>query len=126
MQIKLTASVFETEYGRSITPKELGKFLGLDPRSLIKYADRWGGVEVFPGTWRFFENRVKEVLDAELDNCAREKEIPRHCDGKGRTKRQTVSRRQQGFDEGSGGMGENEKSGAKKRPIRNTHGINFN
>ena len=55
----------EANYGRSINPTELAKFLGLDRRTIVKYAPRWGGVEVTPGTWRFFEKRILEVLNAE-------------------------------------------------------------
>jgi len=40
----------EANYGRSINPMELAKFLGLDRRTIVKYASRWGGVEVTPGT----------------------------------------------------------------------------
>jgi len=54
---------FESIYGRVIKPQELANFLGLDRRTVIKYADMWGGVQVSPGCYRFFENLVKERLD---------------------------------------------------------------
>ena len=48
----------ESRYGLSMTPKGLADFLGVDARTVIKYAHIWGGVEVAPGTYRFFENRI--------------------------------------------------------------------
>jgi hypothetical protein len=69
-------SELEQEYGRTITPQELGKFLSLDRRTIIKYAHRWGGVEVAPGTWRFFEKRILEVLNAQLNKETRNNALP--------------------------------------------------
>ena len=51
-------------FGKSYTPQELAQWLNLDPRTVNKYADRWGGVEVAPGKMRFFEKRIKEVINA--------------------------------------------------------------
>lgn len=51
------------ELGAPMTPQELGKLLKLDPRTVIKYYQRWDGVEVVPGKFRFFENRVREILN---------------------------------------------------------------
>ena len=73
-------SELEQEYGRAITPQELGKFLNLDRRTIIKYAHRWGGVEVAPGTWRFFEKRILEVLNAQLNKETRNNALPGQCD----------------------------------------------
>jgi hypothetical protein len=77
-QNSITAEDLKLIYGRSIKPKELATFLGLDARTLIKYADTWGGVEVSPGNWRFFENLIKEVIkDAEHNMQAWKKEVSR-------------------------------------------------
>ena len=62
-------SQLEKVLGRSITPEQLSAFLKLDRRTVIKYAYRWGGVEVTPGCWRFFEKRILEVLNAEQNNA---------------------------------------------------------
>jgi hypothetical protein len=43
--------------GECLTASELAEFLKLDRRTVVKYANRWGGVEVTPGTWRFFEKK---------------------------------------------------------------------
>ncbi len=34
----LLATDLESEYGKSITPQELGKFLGIDDRTVVNYA----------------------------------------------------------------------------------------
>jgi len=81
----------ESIYGRSMKPKELAEFLGIDTRTVIKYADRWGGVEVCPGKYRFFENRIKEVLDAKFNNETRSETMERNCHGQRRKTGQTVS-----------------------------------
>jgi hypothetical protein len=73
-------SELEQEYGRAITPQELSKFLSLDRRTIIKYAHRWGGVEVAPGTWRFFEKRILEVLNAQPNKETRNNALPGQCD----------------------------------------------
>jgi hypothetical protein len=72
----------ESEIGRTITPKELAKLLRIDARTVIKYAARWGGVEVSPGKYRFFENLVRRKLDAQY--CVKEWQTPgqRQCHGK--------------------------------------------
>jgi uncharacterized protein YjcR len=81
----------ESIYGRSMKPKELAEFLGIDTRTVIKYADRWGGVEVCPGKYRFFENRIKEVLDAKFNNETRLETMERNRHGQGRKTGQIVS-----------------------------------
>ena len=73
----------EKTLGRVIKPKELADYLGLDRRTVIKYASRWGGVEVTPGIWRFFEKRILEVINAVQDNKKRKTPIQgkRHSAG---------------------------------------------
>jgi len=44
-------------YGKAMTPKEVAIFLGVDYRTVIKYADRWGGVEVSPGKYKFYKEK---------------------------------------------------------------------
>jgi DNA-directed RNA polymerase specialized sigma subunit len=46
----ITAKDLENLYGRAMKPTELAKFLGIDVRTVKKYGDRWGGVEVAPVT----------------------------------------------------------------------------
>jgi hypothetical protein len=49
MKTTLTSTELTEIYGRYIEPVELAKFLGIDSRTVVKYAPRWGGVEVSPG-----------------------------------------------------------------------------
>jgi hypothetical protein len=88
----MNAKELESIYGQAIAPKELAKFLGLDPRTVIKYAHRWGGVEVAPGTWRFFDKLIMEVLNAEFDNETRTKAISWQCISSRDHKTKIVSR----------------------------------
>jgi uncharacterized protein YjcR len=75
----ITAKDLENLYGRAMKPTELAKFLGIDVRTVKKYGDRWGGVEVAPGYMRFFENRVLEALNAEFDKETRKEALSRKC-----------------------------------------------
>lgn len=93
--VKMTGTDMQNILGRAITPQELGKFLNLDRRTIIKYAARWGGVEVAPGTWRFFENRIMEVLNAEQGFEKRHVEVQGKRDGSGPDAAKTVSGREQ-------------------------------
>ena len=112
---------FESQYGRSVTPKELAKFLGIDTRTVIKYADRWGGVEVCPGKYRFFENRIKEVLDAQFNNETRRETMERNRHGQRREAGQTVSECHKRNISKSGSLG---KGNTKRTPRdEDRHGL---
>ena len=91
----MTETAMQNILGRAITAQELGKFLNLDRRTVIKYAARWGGVEVTPGTWRFFENRIMEVLNAEQGFEKRHMEVQGKRDGSGTDAAKAVSGREQ-------------------------------
>ena len=58
-RINMTEADLINLYGRCIEPKELAKFLNLDIRTLKKYSDRWGGVEVSPGRYRLDTGQEK-------------------------------------------------------------------
>ena len=95
LSLKMDLSL-EEALGRPYTPQQLGKILDLDPRTVIKYADRLGGVEVSPGKWRFFDNLVKESINnALLDKEARSKALSGIRDGKGYPAAKAVPKRQQ-------------------------------
>ena len=111
----------ESLYGRSMTPKELAKFLGIDTRTVIKYADKWGGVEVCPGKYRFFENRIKEVLDAKFNNETRRETMERNRHGQRRKAGQTVFRCHKKDVSESGSMGKGNTKGTRKNTDR--HGL---
>jgi hypothetical protein len=109
-------------YGRSIKPKVLADFLGLDQRTVIKYADFWGGVQVSPGRYRFFENRIKEILDdAWFDKQTREKALEGQHHGRGRFAPKSVPGRYKKNVQESRRMGNRKKERDGKRP--NRHGL---
>ena len=99
----------ESEYGRCISDKELAKYLDIDVRTLRKYAHHLGGVMIIPGRYRFFENLLKEVFNAELNNEKWHKTLPwKRTNSMGtnrQTETKTVSRRQQKIVQGLGSMG---------------------
>jgi hypothetical protein len=74
------------DLGQPITPKDLADCLGVDPRTVKKYYRRWGGIEVSPGCVRFFENRIKEVLNAEFNAQTRQETLCRNCMGRRRAR----------------------------------------
>ena len=118
----MMTSELEAIYGRFITPRELANFLGIDPRTVIKYADLWGGVQVSPGRYRFFENRIKEVLnDARFDNETREKAL----EGQHHGRRSVASEAVRGCDkkvlQAGRGLGNSTEGRDGKRT--NRHGL---
>jgi hypothetical protein len=118
METTLTSTELTEIYGRYIIPEEFAKFLGIDRRTVVKYAPRWGGVEVSPGKWRFFENRVKEVLNnAEFDKETWKGPLPSERDGKRKNKIEAVSGFHQTIISGSGNLGKRNKGKHDKGAI---------
>lgn len=58
-----TQHALEREYGRALTAKDVADFFRIDPRTVKKYATDLGGVWIF-GRLMFFENRIREAIDA--------------------------------------------------------------
>jgi hypothetical protein len=116
-------SELETTYGRSYTPQELGEFLQLDRRTIVKYAYRWGGVEVAPGTWRFFEKRILEVLNAEFDNETRNLSLPGQRDGKRSNATEGISGRLTKVEKGCLPMGRGYTKRTGERAIQDKYGV---
>ena len=124
MTTTLTLTELTEIYGRYIKPDELAKFLGIDRRTVVKYPRRWGGVEVSPGKWRFFENRVKEVLNnAEFDKETWKGPLPSERDGKRKNKSKAVSGQQQTIISGSGSLGNRNKGKPDKGTIPDKFGL---
>jgi len=108
-------------YGKALTPKELAVFLGVDYRTIIKYAETWGGVEVSPGKYRFFENIIRRKLDAQFDNKEKKKEMEGECNVEWDTKRKTVLRRLDSQQTQRNNMGEGGKRETGEKTDR--HGL---
>ena len=120
---EMTGTDMQNILGRAITPQELGKFLNLDRRTIIKYAARWGGVEVTPGTWRFFENRIMEVLNAEQGFEKRHVEVQGKRDGSGPDVAKTVSGREQKVVSDGAHLGKRSKKGTGETVIPDKFGV---
>ena len=110
-------------YGRSIKPRELAEFLGVDPRTVVKYADRWGGVQVAPGTYRFFENRIKEVLDAQQNKEKRCMEVQGICDSRRRDQTEAVPGCIEEVVSGGCSLGKGNKQASPREKFRDSHGV---
>jgi hypothetical protein len=123
MNTIMTSTELTEIYGRSIKPGELAKFLGIDRRTVVKYAQRWGGVEVSPGNLRFFENRIKEVLNAKLDKEAWKEPLPSERDGQRNQKREAVSGFHQTVISRSGNLGKRNKGKSDKGAISDKFGL---
>ena len=54
----------QQEFGAPMTVSQVAELLGVDRRTIKKYPELYGGVWVAPGRLRFFENRIREILDA--------------------------------------------------------------
>jgi hypothetical protein len=119
----MTSEQLTQLYGRPIKQKELAKFLGIDERTLKKYHHRWGAVEVAPGIFRYFENRVRGVLDGKCDKEKGEKEISWKRNGQGGNKPKTVSRCINEIKEGSNSLGKRRKRKNGKATIPDKFGI---
>ena len=113
----------EAIYGSSLKPKELAEFLGLDQRTVIKYAGHWGGVEVTPGTWRFFEKRILEVLNAEQSYEKRHSTIQSKRDGSGTDATKAVPGREQKVLSGGSDLGKRSKKGIGEEVIPDKFGV---
>jgi len=113
----------EANYGRSINPMELAKFLGLDRRTIVKCASRWGGVEVTPGTWRSFEKRILEVFNAEQGFEKRNSTISGKRDGSGTDAAKSFSGREQKVVSSGTGLGKGNKKRAGTEAIPDKFGV---
>lgn len=110
-------------YGCCITATELAEFLHLDRRTVIKYASRWGGVEVTPNTWRFFENRIMEVLNAEQGFEKRHITIQSQCNGKRNNETKDISGQFTKVEKGSLSLGRGNKKKLGERAVTDKYGI---
>ena len=117
----MSHSTLEQNYGRAIKPDELATFLGVDRRTVIKYSNRWGGIEVSPGKYRFFEKLIRRKIDAQFNNEKRKEKMAGHSDGQRPKKGQIVPRQFKGSLSGSSFMGKGGKREVRNRTDR--HGL---
>ncbi|MGA2781768.1 MAG: hypothetical protein ABSF13_07585 [Smithella sp.] len=111
------------EYGACLSATELAEFLKLDPRTVIKYADRWGGVEVAPGSWRFFEKRIMEVLNAEHNNEKRNVSLPRQCNSSRSNETKDISGQFTKVKKGSLSLGRANQKGTERDTVPDKYNV---
>jgi len=116
-------SDFVEKFGSCLTAIELAKLLKLDRRTVVKYASYWGGVEVTPGTWRFFEKRIKEVLNAQCSNETGKVSLPSQCNSAKGDETKNISGRFAKVKEGSLSLGRGNKEKTGKRTVTDKYGI---
>lgn len=124
----MTTNDLEIALGKCITDLELAKYLKVDVRTLRKYAHGLGGVVVMPGKYRFFENKIKEIIkNAELNH---EKWRPPVSSKRSSTRKawkketKAVSGRQQKISKKSGSMGGgNKETVGRRNGAGSRHGV---
>jgi hypothetical protein len=122
LQKKLTAENLKESFGDLITPEELAAYLKIDKRTLLKNALFWGGVEIYPGKFRFFADIVKGRLShARLDIETRKKEMARSSGAQRKKKTEAVSGCIKKIPAGSFSVGK--RGAGKTQGRRDPHGI---
>ena len=105
------------QYGPTLTPQQLADYLQVDTRTIRKYADRWGGVQVCPGVYRFPLKIVQEVVERAVINSETwEEKMERQHNGQGNNQAKVISRQQQGIRKGGRNVGSGNKKGTAKIP----------
>jgi hypothetical protein len=97
-----TSTLLQREFGRAISAKEVAEFFHVDPRTVKKYAHELGGVYLL-GRLTFFENRVRERIDALQNNQAREDALARLRQTKRATGPKAFRHKNRGPELGGGG-----------------------
>jgi hypothetical protein len=106
------------------TSKEVGERFGVDARTVRKYYWLYGGVEVAPGHYRFFENRIREIIYANTNAPTRRFAVERSGEGKGKDLINKVVRgRAEGTEKSNrvGGAGKQTNPGGEQEA--DPHGI---
>lgn len=125
----MTAKNLESKYGRCIPDTELAEYLGLDIRTLRKYADKLCGVAVLPNKYVFFEKVLQRRIYAQFDREEWEKEVSGKCAdtrSKKEKKAKTIPRQQQKIIQGCCTMGKNDRKGIEetdRHDLLNYHGV---
>lgn len=100
----ITLDDLVAEFGRMIPEAVLAEYFGIGVRTMRKYADRWGGVEIIPGRFAFFESQIRKVIEnAKPMKGTRETALARGQCARRSLQRKMIPRRQEG--QGTGGQG---------------------
>jgi hypothetical protein len=124
----MTAKDLETEFGRCIPDNELAKYLGVDVRTVRKYAAGLGGVMVMPGKYIFFKKVLKEkIKNAEPNHEKRCPPVPSKCSNSGKTRKEETKalsgRQQKNVQKNSLMGGGNQETVKRGNEARSRHGV---
>jgi len=92
-------------YGKAMPVADVAKFLNLDPRTVRSHAAELGGIEVISGTYRFFEHRLREILNAKLGEEKRNPPLARICHGQRKEEAHVVPGRHARVKTGGNSLG---------------------
>jgi hypothetical protein len=123
-QPKNALSGLKEELGEVLTAQEVAEYLRFDVRTIRKYATTELGGVLIAGQLRFFDKRIKEVLNAQSLQAQRKESLARKCHGQRQDENKVVSRWQQKDLQARSEMG---RGDAKKNDQRaecfDRHGI---
>lgn len=115
--------MLQKELGSPLTPKDLAQMLGVSVQTVRRYYIRWGGIEVAPGTVRFFEHIVKERIDADLDKTRQGTPMAGSGYSAGCQKGKDVSRRQRKESPRSSQVGRSDAADIAGGKAADRHGL---
>jgi hypothetical protein len=112
MSFNEVLKILREEYGEPLTVTEVAIIFGVDRRTIKKYPYLYGGVEIAPGCLRFFEKRIRGIINNAntLQESARNQMARRGQDGRPCSGNQTVRNRAVS-QKGSGPMGTGHQKG---------------
>jgi hypothetical protein len=119
----MTNNELAQDFGPCMTATELAEYLKVDRRTIVKYASLWGGVEVTPGTWRFFEKRIVEVINAQQGFEKRQSAIQGHRNSAGADFTKAVPRRRKEVTSSGPDMGKRSRKRTEEEAIPDKYGI---
>jgi hypothetical protein len=117
------AEMIDPELGVAITPKVLAERLSVSVQTVRRYYYRWGGVEVAPGTIRFFENKIREILNADVGQKASEAPLAGSCQCSRHSTGEAIPRRNRGKSSRRNQVGGACKEDSASLEASNRHGL---
>lgn len=115
--------MLKKELGSPLTPKELARMFGISVQTVRRYYPRWGGIEVAPGTVRFFEHIVKERINADLDQTGQGTAVAGSGYSSGGQKGENVPRRQRKESSCGSQVGRSDAADIAGGDTSNRHGL---
>jgi hypothetical protein len=117
----------DKELGPVLTVNDMSKLLGVCENTVRNHHKRWGGVEVTPGKYHFFENVVRKKIYADIGDTGEGEEeaqiLERRSDGQRGPERATLSRGDSGGKAGGDSVGERNKGKIKAGGDPKRHGL---